>query len=432
MNLPNDLADRRRLRGWTQEELAEHSGLSVRTIRNVELGLVRKPRRSSVELIAQALGGIRLATPPPRFPARADRPEPTAWRGTQPPNTPLVGDRAVRAELADTVLAHRLTTFLGPGGVGKTRLALEVAVELCAAFRDGVVVVELGDVPSERRAGAPQAAAIQRRIRRQLDWPVPSRADPAQSGSPGPAPPDQGTTIARPDAVLLVLDNAEHVPAGAIRIARDLLAENPGMHILVTARRPVTERLGVNREIRPLELEPTGRDPARPAPAVELVLRHVGADSPVGLGLARDLSAVAELCRRLDGVPRYLEFAAERLRTVPIRHLLAGGPALEMLFTNDHGLLRHQRSVADGIGWNLDLLTEDHSSLLHRLVARGDRRFQVDDVVAACAGLDLAAGVTPLTLLSELLETTLAVADPSALYHYRLAGYVPEFVRSRP
>lgn len=414
MNPADDLADRRRLRGWTQEELAEHSGLSVRTIRNVELGLVRKPRRSSVELIAQALDGTRFPLPEP---VQASPPDPAAWRGIQPPNTPLVGDRTVRAELADTVLAHRLTTFLGPGGVGKTRLALGVAAEIGDAFRDGVVVVELGDVPSERLTGAPQSDAIQRRIRRQLDWPVPTRPD---------APHE---TTAGPGGVLLVLDNAEHVPAGVTRIARDLLSEYPGMHVLVTARRPVSERLGANREIRPLPVEPSGRDGSRIAPAVELVLRHVGVDSPVGLGLSRDLPAVAELCRRLDGVPRYLEFAAERLRSVPIRYLLAGGPALEMLCTNDHGLLRHQRSVADSILWNLDLLTADHNRLLHRLVRRGDRRFQVDDVVAECAGLDLAAGVTPLTLLSELLETTLAVAERDTLYAYRLAVYVAEVVR---
>ena len=417
----NDIADRRRLRGWTQEELAEHSGLSVRTIRNVELGLVRRPRRSSVELIAQALGGLRAPEP-----ARASPTDPGAWRGIRPPSAPLIGGRRAGAELADTVLTHRLTTFLGPGGVGKTRIALGVAAEIGGSFRDGVAVVELGDVPSERRAGAPQAAAVQRRVHRRLGWPA----------APGPqsdaGPPGAEGTDPRAGSLLLVLDNAEHVPAGVARVARDLLTEIPGVHILITARRPVTERLGVNREIRPLSAEPAGRDPLRLAPAVELVLRHVGADTPVAVDLAHDLPAVVELCRRLDGVPRYLEFAAERLRTVPIRHLLADGPAMEMLCTNDHGLLRHQRSVADGILWNLELLTGDHRRLLHRLARRGERRFQVDDVVAECAGLELAAGATPLTLLSELLDTTLAVADPHALYQYRLATYVGELARNLP
>ncbi len=137
-------------------------------------------------------------------------------------------------------------------------------------------------------------------------------------------------------------------------------------------------------------------------------------------GLARELPLVAELCRRLGRLPRYLEFAAERLRTIPVTLLLSHGPAKEMLWSNDHALLPHQRSLAASLRWDLDLLTDDHRLLLGQLAARQVRRFTVDDVISA----DGAA--SPLALLSDLLEMSLIVADPQQAYRYRLAPYVAE------
>jgi predicted ATPase len=212
--------------------------------------------------------------------------------------------------------------------------------------------------------------------------------------------------------LLLVLDNAEHIPDSVTAVTKELLGAYPGVQVLTTARRRLTERLGVNREIRPLSVD--GAD----APAADLVLRHVGADT----WSATEIPLVAELCRRLGGLPRWLEFAAERLRTIPVALLLAHGPTTQMLWTNDHALLPHQRSLADSLRWDLDLLAEDHRTLLRGLATLPTRQFTVDDVLPMPVS-------NPLTLLSDLLEASLIVADATDRYRYRLAPYVDELVQ---
>lgn len=385
------IAELRERHGWTQEQLAERSGLSVRTIRNLELGRIQNPRQSSIDLLAHALGmpGERQA------PGTLDQ---ARWRGPQPPSSAVVGNRSDHELVAHTVRTNRLTTLFGPGGVGKTRLALSVAAEVGPVFRHGVVVVELGDLPPEPRAPGSQMAAVLRRVRQQLCW------DP-ETGAPGPADPDTNA--------LVVLDNAEHIPDGVTAAAKELLGAYPCTHVLVTTRRRLTERMGVNREIHPLAHEP----------AAELVLRHASSDTLGVADLTKDVKLVTELCRRLGGLPRYLEFAAERMRAIPVRHLLAHGPGVEMLWSNDHALLPHQRSVADSIRWDLDLLSAEHCALLARIAAMPTRRFTMDHVVASRT-----AGADPFTLLSDLLELSLILADPDDRYRYYLAPYVAEVI----
>jgi predicted ATPase/transcriptional regulator with XRE-family HTH domain len=399
------LAELRKLRSLTQEQLAERSGLSVRTIRNLELGRVRNPRRSSMDLLAQALQ-VDTAH---ELPAGGGPDDGVPWHGSRPLGGAVVGDRADLERLGAAVLGHRLTTFTGPGGVGKTRLALETAARVGGHFPDGVVVVELGDLPPERIPHGDQTAVVLRRVLRHLDATRggDARRDTARDDRRG-----------RGLRLLVVLDNAEHVPEATVGASRHILAEYPGTHILVTARRRLTERLGVNHEIKPLPVEDGGLD----APAVQVVLRHVGAHADV----AQDLPLVTELCRRLGGLPRYLEFAAERLRTIPVRVLLQNGPSADMLCSHDHALLRHQRSVVEGIRWSLDLLTDEHRSLLSWIAAVHTRRWFTLDDVAVHGGGGLPAGVNPLLLLPDLLETSLVVCDHRDRHRYGTAPFVAE------
>lgn len=408
MALGMNVAALRRIRGWTQEELAERSGLSVRTIRNVELGRVGNPRRSSVDLLLRALGADGAAT---EYVDGAGGHGP--WRGLPPSDQPLIGRSAELEQLARTVFAHRLTTFLGPGGVGKTRVALGVANEVRRSFQQGVAVVELGDLPAEGSVSPPPVGTVLRRTMRLVE-----NAEPA---TPTPAGQQRDTNL------LLVLDNAEHIPTAAAAAAKELLSSFPHLHILVTARRPLTERHGVNREISPLPVLPTGGDSLH-APAVELVLRRAGADPLVMADLAADLPGVVELCRRLGGIPRALEFAAERLRTIPLRALLATGPALSMLRTSDHALLPHQRSLAGSIRWSVGLLTAEHQRLLRLLAVMPTTRFTVDDVAAVGERAGCPGPEDPLGLLSDLIDNSLVTACRDRLYECRLAPYVREVI----
>lgn len=391
------IAALREKRGWTQETLAERSGLSVRTIRNLELGVVQNPRRSSVDLLAHALGvEVQDKQEQHRTPEILGE---VPWRGTRPPASPVLGDRFEHERLTQAVRANRLATFVGTGGIGKTRLALHVAAGIAHSFRHGVAVVELADLVSERHSRKSQAAAVMARVRRQLRWGLP------------------GSTVDGDEDLnlLLVLDNAEHVPDGVTAVARELVSMYPGVRVLVTARRRITERLGVNLEIGPL--------PA--AATVELVLKHVGTGSRAAVDPHKDLPLVSELCRRLGGVPRHLEFAAERMRTIPVQQLLGFGPRMEMLRSNDHALPPHQRSVADSIRWDVDLLGDEHGRLLARIAALPTSRFTLDDVVAEHDRIEI-AGADPLTLLTDLHETSLIQADPDDRYRYRLAPFVAD------
>lgn len=400
------IATLRLQRGWTQEELAEHSGLSVRTIRNLELGLVRNPRRSSVDLLVSALG----VTEVPRLPVVG--PDRSPWRGPRPPDTAAVGGAALLDPLAQTVRANRLTTFLGPGGVGKTRLALEAAARTGRFFRHGVAVVELGDLPAEG-SGPDRADDVLHQVRRQL-----GRGRPSAAGAMGAMGAMGEAEIDADIEMLLVLDNAEHIPAGVMATVRELLAAHPGLHILVTTRRRLTERLGANREIQPLAVDPAPGQLLRDAPAVEFFLRQAVAQTRTAGELEQELPMVAELCRRLGGIPRNIEFAVECLRAVPIRLMLAHGPAPEMLWSHDQALLPHQRSVADSIRWSLDLLSDDHRKLLERIAALPAGRFVLDDITADHAGPN------PLTLVSDLLDSSLLLPDPAYPYRYQMAQFV--------
>ena len=421
MDLTGRITDLRHRRGWTQEELAEFSGLSVRTIRNIELGRVRNPHRSSVDLLARALdvaGQTVLAGAGPGA---------VSWRGPQPPEGPLIGTGSLPEQLAETVRVNRLTTFYGPGGVGKTRLALAVAKDLSGSFLDRVAFVELGDLPAEK-AQCPQKAAILRRARRRLGW-----------SRPGPEQPDEDEAATLPRGapqraagVLLILDNAEHVAAGVLAAARELLDRSPHLRILITARRPLTRRLGVNWEIRSLAVVTADGSPRGCAPATVLLLRHLGRDRLAATGLADDHRLLAELCRRLDGIPRYLEFAAERLRAVPIRLLLADGPTKEMLSSDDFALLPHQRSAVASIRWDLDSLTDGHARLLGCIPALRSARFTLHELMAQYGRCAPGGGAAPLALFAELLDRSFIVAADDEPSLFRAAPFVLEVIEQFP
>lgn len=406
----------RKRRGWTQEQLAEYSGLSVRTIRNLELGRVQNPRQSSVELLAHVLnvpGGVMRQTSPVHVVSQ--------WRGPQPPRTPLIGPPVVLEELEEAVTSHRLTTLTGPGGVGKTRYAFAVASNVSESFRHGVAFVELGDLILERSRSSDGTAAILQRIAECVGRQMPGVGTAFDSDAAVPDFEGEDGDC----RWLLVLDNAEHVPAGVAAACRLLLGRFQGLHILITARRRLTERIGVNQEIRPLEVGGNGGG-SQHATAVELVLRHLGEDFATAAGLGHGVSPLVELCRRLGGIPRNLEFAAEQMRAVPIETLLAEGPTAEMLWTNDHGLLPHQRSVAESIRWDLDLLTEVHRDLLKRLMRDDREEFTVKEVMAESERLGVQGPAAPLAILSELRELSLVLADPDSPYRYRSAPFVHE------
>ncbi|MFG3104238.1 helix-turn-helix domain-containing protein [Streptomyces sp. NPDC048182] len=398
--MTENLLLRLRLRsGLTQEELSDSSGISVRTIRNFERGAIRRPRRSSVEMLLDVLDPELkerlhtaavddLATPVGMATdwLKVLGPEPGVWRGGRPPRSSLLGRDAEIAELGRRLRDQQVVVVTGMGGAGKSRVALAAAEEAGRRLDEGVAVVGLGRVPREHETGPGEALRLAgEAVARVL-----------------------GTRLAEggPHRLVVVLDDTEHLPLTTARLVDRLLARLPRAHVLVTARRPPGLIGASLYEVAPLDGD-TG---------VEL-LRSRAADACPELDLSGCGERLAALVGLLDGLPRLIEFAARRLRTVSLDLLLTDDRAPRLLGCDDPAAPEHQRSAGAGLRWSLDLLDASHERLLRRL-ARGP-----------VAGGDVLAGLTDAAdvgLLADLADACLLQVDrgerPERGGHY---GYRP-------
>jgi predicted ATPase/Tfp pilus assembly protein PilF len=286
----------------------------------------RPPAMAAVMAELRALADAARAPATPMAVSRA----PTAARHNLPqPLTGIVGrDEEIRAVAAMLESGEtRLTTITGPGGAGKTRLAIEVGRRLVTSFHHGVVFVPL--------AGVRDASVVTAAVR--------DAASPAEGDG----------------RRLLVLDNFEHVLDAAIVVA-DVLAAHASLSVLVTSRTPL--RIAGEREVSvtSLGLPPmraVSADEAGRAPAVALFVDRARAAVPGFAVTAENAAAVVEICRRLDGLPLALELAAARVRLLPPRALLARlEKRLPLLTGGARDQPERHKTLRDAIGWSDHLL----------------------------------------------------------------------------
>ena len=290
------------------------------------------------------------------------------------PATPLVGRDDDAAAVGDLVRAEgvRLVTLTGPGGVGKSRLAVEVAQRLGPGFEDGVRFVELGSVRAAELVTAAIAAAL------------------GLSTSGGRLITDLKSYL-RARRLVLVLDNFEQV-VGAAPLVAELLGAAPGVVALVTSR--MVLRLSGEHEfpVPPLLVPPPGAggdaaDVQRCA-SVRLFVQRAQAASAGFELTSGNAGAVAEICRRLDGLPLAIELAAARVRLLPPQALLARlGDRMGLLTGGARDLPERQRTLRSTLDWSFDLLSGGEQALFARLgVFAGTFDLPAAEAVCAAAG----------------------------------------------
>ncbi|WP_112237450.1 BTAD domain-containing putative transcriptional regulator [Kribbella monticola] len=338
-------------RAGRQSEALE-SYEQVRRLLAEELGLDPCPELVALQqsILAQDLP---LTRPARRSTARTNLPAQL---------TELIGRADAIEEIRSRLSGDRLLTLTGPGGVGKTRLALAAAAGVVDRFPDGVVLVELAAV-------APDALDVAGSLTDAVQAALELR-DAGGSGE---------SVVARLAAVLgerlLVLDNCEHVIEEAAALVDELLAAAPGLRVLATSREPLGLAGEAVWSVPTLEVPEVATDLEGLAElsAVQLfVARAAAADRSFVLDAA-SAPAVSVLCRRLDGIPLALELAATRVRALGVDGLVARlDDRFRLLATGHRGAAPRQQTLMAMIDWSWDLLSPEEQMVLRRLAVHVD------------------------------------------------------------
>ena len=371
-----------------------------------DLGLDPGPGLAALyQAILEQAPGLQGVQAPPTLVARPRTNIPAMPTG-------VVGRAAAVAEVRALLAERRLVTLTGPGGVGKTRLAVETATQSAGSFADGVWLVELA---GPALAGTGTLAEVVMSVLGIRDS---SAMDPA----------DLLAQVLRTSRMLLVLDNCEYLVDQAAKLTAQLLQAAPELRILVTSREPLMLAGEVVWAVPPLKLpDPAaGPDPAALAQfsAVELFVARAGASAP-GFRLDEgNAGAVAALCRRLDGIPLALELAATRVRALGVHEVLARlDDRFRLLVTGHRDAPPRQQTLRAVIDWSWELLTEPERLVLRRLAVAADG-CSLPAAEAICAEDDLDVP----GLVSRLVDRSLVVvADGPDGPRYRLLESVAAY-----
>ncbi len=437
--------------GLSQEGLAEQAAISPSAVSALERGVNRKPYLETVRLLADALTlnsdqrAVLLAAARPELTAPIESANPATDAAVSGPDGPARGagrdmtadpERAParhnlpvavsrflgrtedQVRLFELLEGARLVTLTGPGGVGKTRLALKVAEALLPSCLDGVWLVELAALSDP--ASAPGAVAAALSIREEPGVPIP-------------------TTLAkrlRSKQLLLVLDNCEHLIDTCATIAVALLRACPDVRILATSR----EGLDVSGE-RLYQVSPLSVPDLQQIPSAEPIGRYEGVRlfvaraqdrQPDFVLTAENERAVAEICVRLDGIPLAIELAAARVGSLEPTIIAARlDDRFTLLARGTRTALPHQRTLRGALDWSWDLLNETERILLRSLsVFAGGWTLDAAEVVCAGRGVedrhvvDLLDGLVGKSLVQVERAPTAANARET---RYRLLETVRQY-----
>jgi non-specific serine/threonine protein kinase len=401
--------------GLTQKALAGRAGVSVRGLQQLEHGARTAPRAETVRLLADALelddeardALIAAARPELGEPV----PSPPLVSTVPAPPTPLVG-RERELAAACTLLrppgdaaGTRLLTLTGPGGVGKTRLALAIAGDLARHYGDGVVFVDFAPLG--------EAALVTSTIAYAAGLAVEAGPDPAA----------QLLVALQSRHLLLLLDNCEHLLDGVAGLTSRLLAGCPSLQVLATSREPM--RMRAEHEFRVPPLAVAGGDEETPSAAVVLFAQRAHAVQPLFTLDEASRPVVTEICRRLDGLPLAIELAASWVRVLPPAALLE---RLTQRVLDVPGGLRdlpaRQQTMREAIAWSYALLDEAEQALFGELAVFVGG-FSLAGAAAICTLDELAT----LERIGSLVVKSLVrfAGDPDGEPRYAMLETIREF-----
>jgi predicted ATPase/DNA-binding XRE family transcriptional regulator len=411
--------------GLTQEELAERAGLSRKAISVLERGDRKRPYPHTVRSLADALGlsegerGSLLASVPRRESVSATAPTTASGLELLPaPSTPLVGRERELEELRG-FLGHpqtRLLTLTGTGGVGKTRLAIEVVREVAGLFPDGAAFVALAPLgnPDLVLPTVTQSLGLR------------------ETGSRSSR--EMLRTHLREKRFLLALDNFEHVLGAAAEVAA-LIEACQGLTVLATSRAPLRVRGEQEYLVEPLALPASTASPAAEevtdSSSGYLFVQRAKATSPAFEITDENASAVAAICWRLSGLPLALELAAAKTRFLDPEALLS---RLDRVLSVDwaRDVPERQRTMRSTLDWSYDLLSEGEQALFRWLSAFSGG-FTLEAVEEVSASEDVIDAEEVLELLGRLTEQSLVIVkqEPSTGTRYGMLEPVRQYASEK-
>ncbi|WP_232666949.1 ATP-binding protein [Pseudonocardia sp. TRM90224] len=365
--------------GLSNAQIARRMQISIRTVEGHVSSLLRKYGVADRQALAARAGNVETVA------------RPGDVSGLSRSRTSFVGRRAEVETVRAALVRARLVTLVGPGGVGKTRLAEVVTTAVAPEYRYGAAFVDLVPV-RDGRLGHAVAAVLE----------VAEHADGQEAEA-------VVSRLCRGPS-LLVLDNCEHLPDAVAEFVERVLAVSPTT-ILATSR----ERLGIPGElVHPIAPLPLGSD------AEELFRDRAQLASQEG---THDAATVADLCSRLDGLPLAIELAAARSASLGATGLLTGlGDYLRLLAGGRGSVVRH-RSLRGVIGWSHDLLTEEEQAVFRRLSV-----FVGDVDLAAVAAVSAVDAATAADVLGRLVDKSLLQRRGSS---WRMLDTVRAFAAER-
>ena len=333
--------------------------------------------------------------------------------------TSFVGRERELADAVARIPQCRLLTLTGPGGIGKTRLALQAAADVMGSFEDGVFFVEFAPVSDPRMV--PQTVATVLGVKEEIGHPVIEAL----------------AIYTRDRKMLLILDNCEHLVQACAELVNALLRAGSGVHIVATSREPLRVAGENSYPVSALSVpDPAHRDIAGSAvlkfEAVSLFVERASAAQPEFKLGERDAVAIVDICRRLDGIPLAIELAAARVRTMSVARIAERlSDRFRLLAAGDRASLPRQQTLRALIDWSYDLLSEPERGLLRRLAVFAGG-FTLDAAEAVGQG-DGIAEVDVMNLLGRLIEKSLVAGDAgdAGKERYGLLETVRQYAKER-